>query len=202
MRTIEAVILFCAALAIAGCSAVPGDAAQRAGQPDAAADLYKRGADQGDAAAAMRLAFLIESGRVGKAQYGESGDWFKRACTLGNSAGCHNVGVAYEYEKNGLPKNLAEARNYYQIAAEKGYMQSQYNLASMYSNNYVNPSNDVEGMKWMLLAQLSAEKCREAELCKWISQDPPGHKKKLASRLTDSQLREANSLAVQWKAKP
>src|SRR5258708_2928138 len=100
------------------------------------------GSEQGDPAAALRLGFLLDSGY-----------WFRKACDLGSLPGCHNAGVAYESGKGRLDKDYSQARAYYLRAAERGYMQSQYNLASLYSNNYISPPDDVEGLKWMLLAQ-------------------------------------------------
>lgn len=188
-------------VAASGCSSVPGDAALRSGHPEQAADLYRRGAEQGDANAALNLGLLIDKERVSSSKYGEAGDWFKKACNLGNLPACHNVGVAYEYGKNGLPKDYAQARNFYFKAATEGYMQSQYNLASLYSNDYVAPRDDVEGLKWMLVAQLTADKCKQQQLCQWVLEDPPGHKRRLESRLSGTQQQQAHALATQWKTK-
>lgn len=202
MRACVAGFLASLILSVSGCSSVPGDAALRAGHPEIAADLYRRGAEQGDASAALRLGLLVDEGRVSTAQYGQAGDWFKKGCTLGNLPSCHNVGVAYEYGKDGLPIDYVEARNFYLKAAAAGYMQSQYNLASMYSNSYIVPADDVEGLKWMLLAQMSAEKCKQLPGCQWQLEDPPGHKRRLESRLTLAQQREAQKLAAEGKVKP
>ena len=187
------------AVLLAGCSAVPGDAALRGGHPEQAAELYRRGAEQGDAAAALRLGLLVEQGRA--SGYGEAGTWYKRACDLGSLPGCHNVGVSYEYGKNGLTKDLAAAQDAYTKAASAGYMQSQYNLGSMYSNNYVTPPNDVEGLKWLLIAQKTAADCKQQQLCQWILQDPPGHRRQLESRLSTQQQSEAHELETKWNAK-
>jgi TPR repeat protein len=201
MRAVTFGAIVALLISVTGCSSVPGDAALRSGHPEQAADLYRRGAEQGDASAALRLGLLIDQGRVSSSKYGEAGDWFKRGCALGNLPACHNVGVAYENGKNGLPKDYSEARNFYLKAAAAGYMQSQYNLASLYSNNYVTPPNDVEGLKWMLLSQISADKCKQQQLCQWVLEDPPGHKRRLESRLSGAQQQEARNLAAQWKVK-
>jgi TPR repeat protein len=121
------------------------------------------------------------------------------ACELGNSAGCHNSGNAYEYGQFGANKDYNKARDYYLIAADKGFIQSQYNLGSLYSNQYFN--DDVEGFKWMLLAEKSAKACANVPLCKWMMEDPPGHRSKLKNRMTKNQIAEAEQLANQWKPK-
>jgi len=109
--------------------------------------------------------------------------------------------VSYEYGTNGLAKDLAQAEAFYRKAELAGYMQSQYNLGSMHSNNYIAPPNDVEGLKWLLLAQKSAAECKQRELCRWVLRDPPGHKRRLESRLSGEQQNEAHALAAQWSAK-
>jgi TPR repeat protein len=195
MRTLAFSVLGAVVLLVSGCSSVPEDAALRGGHPEQAAELYRRGAEQGDASAALRLGLLLDQGRVSPAKYGDAGDWFRRGCSLGDLPSCHNVGVAYEYGKNGLPKDYSEARSFYLKAAAVGYMQSQYNLASLYSNGHVIPPNDVEGLKWMLLARMSAERCKRQELCQWVLEDPPGHGRRLESRLSPAQREEAAMLA-------
>ncbi len=199
MRRLITGVLGCILISVSGCSSVPGDAALRSGHPEQAANLYRRGADQGDASAALRLGLLIDEGKVSATEYGEAGSWFKKACALGNSTACHNVGVAYEEGKNGLVKDYIQAWKYYLMAATRGYMQSQYNLASLYSNSYIAP-NDVEGLKWILIAQNTAETCRKQPLCQWILDDPPRHRQRLERRMSNAQIQEAHMLATQWKA--
>jgi hypothetical protein len=53
----------------------------------------------------------------------------------------------------------------------------------------------------MLLAQSAAHKCKSVPLCGWILQDPPGHKAKLKSRMTDDQIKQAEELAAAWTTK-
>lgn len=190
-------LIFCFCI---GCSHTPGDAALRGGHPEAAADLYLKGAEQGRADAALKLGLLLEDGVVSAPKYGTAVQWFLRACDLNEPAGCHNTGVAYEYGNLGASKDISKAYIYYLKAAEQGFMQAQYNLSSLYSNQYIQPGNDIEGYKWMLLAQNAAQKCINVPLCKWILQDPPNHKAKLKSRLTEDQVKEAEKLAASWRA--
>lgn len=190
---------FCLISCVVGCGTTPGDAAYRGGHSEQAADLYKNGADQGDGAAALKLGLMIDAGKASAEVYGSKSKWYLRSCELGGEAGCHNSGNAYEYGHDGLIKDYEKARVYYHLAAEKGFMQSQYNLGSMYSNRYF--YNDVEGLKWMLLAQKSASSCSTVPLCKWVLEDPPGHKNKLMSRMTSAQMAQANNMANAWTPK-
>jgi len=179
----------------------PGDAAVRGGHFEQGADLYKRGADQGDGDAALKLGLLLDQGRLRGNSYGTAAEWFKKACELGNLPGCHNVGVAFEYGKKGLEKDYVQARVYYLRAADRGYMSSQYNLGSLYSNGYVTPADDVEGFKWMLIAEKSALQCKAVPLCQWVLEDPPKHRQRLKERLSRENQQRAEILATEWKPK-
>ena len=181
------------------CSTTPGDAANRGGHPEQAANLYMQGAEQGDSSAALKLGSMVSEGKVSSAKYGNALKWYERACQLGDNAGCHNSGNAYEYGKSGANKDYKKARKYYTLAAEKGYMQSQYNLGSLYSNQYIN--NDTEGLKWMLIAEKTAGNCSKVPLCQWVQEDPPGHRAKLKSRMSQSQITNSKQQANEWKVK-
>lgn len=191
------------AIGISGCSHTPGDAAYRAGHPDIAAEMYKAVADGGDGTAALKLGLMMTTpdDLVVPIQWGTASDWFFRACDLGEIVGCHNAGVASEYGQEGAQKNLEKALAYYRKAAERGYVYSQYNLASMYSNNYVIPEDPQEGYKWMLLAQYAAKKYPRDIKCQFILRDPPGHKSRLEKRLSLEQIKEATENAALWRPK-
>lgn len=191
----RSVFLLAAMLASTGCSTTPGDAAYRAGQFEASADLYRRGAAQGDAEAALKLGLLQSKANL--SGYGQAGDWFIKACELGSPVGCHNTGVGYEYAQHGLPINYAEAGRFYLKAAEQGYMQSQYNLGSLYANKHL--SGDVEGLKWSLLSQKSAHACDTQPLCKWVLEDPPGHITRMKQRMSTQDIQTAEALATSWR---
>jgi Sel1 repeat len=176
--------------------ATPGDAAYRLGHPQQAAELYRQGALNGDALAATKLGLLIDDGAVSSATFGVAGTWFTRACDLGDKAGCHNAGIGFEYGKSGLERNYDNARTYYEKGAALGYIQSEYNLGSLYANQYFN--DDAKGLIWLLRAQQGARKCASLPICGWILKDPPGHIEKLKSRLTSEQVSAIESqLAAQ-----
>jgi TPR repeat protein len=137
---------------------------------------------------------------VSAATYGSAIEWFRKASDLGSMEACHNLGVAYEYGTHGLAKDYAQAEEYYRKAAAAGYMPSQYNLGGLYANNRISPPNDVEGLKWLMLAQMSAEQDKDQPLSHWVLEDLPGNKSRLEMRLSDAQLQEARKLAEEWKA--
>lgn len=184
-------------VASTACSTTPGDAAHWAGQFDSAAKLYKRGAEQGDAGAALKLGLAVDKGRV--EGYGKAADWFSKACELGNPVGCHNTGVAYEYGKHGYSIDYIESGRYYGLAAENGYVSSQYNLGSLYANDHL--SNDIEGLKWLVISQRSAQACNKEALYQWILEDPPKHASRLKKRMSSMDVQAAESKAAAWASK-
>lgn len=192
-RSSSAVILL---LLASACSTTPGDAAYRSDHPTAAADLYRQGANQGDPNAALKLGLLISNSEVSASQYGSANSWFEKACSQQILAACHNAGVGYEYGKHGVSINYSNAEAFYLKAAENGYMQSQYNLGSLHANQ--NLHNDVQGLKWLLLAQATANKCPSTPLCQWVLDDPPGHISTLKKRMQPQEIERAQSLSSQW----
>ncbi|WP_122951859.1 hypothetical protein [Bathymodiolus thermophilus thioautotrophic gill symbiont] len=78
-------------------------------------------------------------------------------------------------------------------------MQSQYNLGTLYSNQYLD--DNVEGLKWILLSQKFAKKCSEEPLCNWVLQDPPGHRAMLENRMTEKQILKSHKEVDEWKSK-
>jgi hypothetical protein len=180
------VLLALALLTPSGCSTTPGDAAYRSGHSPQAAELYRRGAANGDASAALKLGLMIDDGAASSATFGTAGIWFTRACDLGDEVGCHNVGVGFEYGRSGLERNYNSARTYYEKAATRGYIQSQYNLGSLYANQYFH--DDVQGLTWLLRSQQGAGKCASQPICNWILRDPPGHVARLKAGLTPEEI--------------
>ena len=187
------IISVLALLSTGGCSTTPGDTAARGGHSAQAADLYRRGAEQGDATAAFKLGRLLEEGTLRDPAFGSAGDWYLRACDLGDMVGCHNAGTGLEYGSLGLGKNIEKARSCYARAAERGYMQSQYNLGTLYANQYFD--DNVEGLTWLLASQDNARGCAAEPLCKWILEDPPHHIARLRARMSPDEITKAEARA-------
>ena len=158
-----------------------------------------KGAEQGDALAAFKLARLLSAGQIEDNAYGKSGPWDVKACELGQVVGCHNAGVGHQYGKSGLAKDDKLARSFYLKAAERGYAYSQYNLGSMYADRYFQDDN--EGYRWMMIARISVAMCaaEEDETCQWLPDDPPEHVKHLAERLSQSDREAIEAAARDWK---
>jgi hypothetical protein len=183
-----------------GCaSTTPGDAAYSSKHYKQAGNLYRQGAEMGDKNAALKLGLMLSENKISTPNYGSAVEWFIKACKLGSSAGCHNTGNAYEYAKMGAYKNYNIARKYYTIAAEKGFIQSQYNLGTLYANQYLN--DDVKGLKWLFIAKKTADSCSNEPICQWVQKDPPKHQTKLMNRMNETQVINSKIQANDWTIK-
>lgn len=196
---VSALLFLCA---VTACSVTPGDASFHAGHFGHAAELYRLGSEQGDALAARKLGFMIQNGAIPPGKYGNPTIWFLRGCELSDKASCHNAGLAYENGTDGVAINYEKARELYLKVAKQGYLPSQYNLGSLYANKFLN--NDVEGLKWMLIAEKAAKNCNAPEstleVCEFAKNDPANYRKKLMNRMSAEQIGEANHLAASYLA--
>jgi TPR repeat protein len=181
------------------------------------AELF-RGAENGGAPAALILGRMYETGTgtVAGRSMEAAVYWYARVTQIAESTpikdmvyvnqfameAAHRLGFIYEYGDQGIPKNPKLAVYWYLKAAEKGYYPSQYNLGAMYSQNLVTPPDDVEGYKWLLLAQEGSDGCTFDPQCRFVTADPPGHIKRLRARMTPAQIAAAERLAKEWKQLP
>ena len=156
-------------------------------------------ADKGNADAALRLGNLLARDRVPAVQYGNAVDWYKKGCALNNLSACHNVGVSYEYGRNGVKLNNTEAANYYLKSAERAFLPSLLNLAILHADGRVTALDNRDGLKWILIAQKAATQCPDAPVCKLVLEDPKGYRKRLEASLNANERREARQLAEQWQ---
>ncbi len=180
---------------IIGCvSTTPGDAAYKSANYEQAANLY---AKQENKLAALKLGLMIQNKKISTKNHGTALKWYIKACELGSNKGCHNSGYSYEYAKNGAIKDYNKARTYYTISAKRNFIQSQYNLGTLYSNNYF--INDIEGLKWILISKKSAENCLNNSVCQWVKKDPPSHQNKLENRMNKNQINSAKKNVKLWK---
>jgi len=83
---------------------------------------------------------------------------FEQACEMGNNSGCHKVGTAYNNGLYGKEKNYEKAKQWYEKAANKGYVPSQLNIANIYAHRLL-PLDDETGFSWLVKAGDGLVKC-------------------------------------------
>lgn len=170
-------------------------------QDEKAAAAYRKSAEAGNANAALQLGNLLAQGRVPVARFGQAADWYRKGCALGDLSACHNAGSSYEAGKNGVAKDVIEAATYYLKAAERAFLPSMINLGALYANGLIISTDDVEGYKWLLIARLAANQCAGMPMCQSVIKDRQGHREKMQSRLSASEQRSAERMAMDWKPK-
>jgi len=137
---------------------------------------------------------------------------FEKACNLGNSYGCHKVGIAYNNGLYGFDKNYERAKEWYLKAAEKGYAASQQNIANLYAYRLLGEMDDVEGYKWLVLAEKTTAEClpgsvevegsvsetERRRLCSLASYGQGKIKTVFRKRMSFTQIEQAEQEAHNW----
>lgn len=178
-------------------SAAPPDSKQ----DEKSALAFREQANKGNGNAALQLGNLLTQRRVSVAKFGNAADWYRKGCALGDLSACHNAGYSYEAGKNGVARDVVEAATYYLKAAERAFLPSMINLGALYANGLIISTDDVEGYKWLLIARLAASQCAGMPICKSVIEDRQGHREKMQSRLSASEQRSAERMAMDWKPK-
>lgn len=180
-----------------GCSVTPGDAARRAGKTEAAAKLYKQGAEQGDPLAAYKLAELNNRKNDQAAIH-----WYKRAIELGKENDAttllsyYELGVIYD-----RLKEYTISKNWLLKSADYGHHYSMYHLGGLYADRKIKPNDDVTGLMWIEIVTKMAssyDKPNEGHL--YILNDMEGYKSALLKRMKSSDIEKAKRKATEWFA--
>lgn len=170
-------------------------------QDEKSALTYRDQANKGNANAALQLGNLLFHGRVPVTRFGQPAEWYRKGCDLGSLSACHNAGYSYESGTSGVTRDAVEAANYYLKAAERAFLPSMANLGALYANGHIQSADNIEGYKWLLIARLAANQCATLPICKAVIEDRHGHREKMQSRLSASEQRAAERLAMDWKPK-
>jgi serine/threonine-protein kinase len=81
---------------------------------------YRKAAEQGDPLAQANVGYMYQEALGVARSYDEALRWYRKAAEQHNSFALRNIGVYYENGWGGLPRDLAEARNWYKEAASRG----------------------------------------------------------------------------------
>lgn len=186
----------------AACSTTPGDAARRSNHPEAAAKLYEKGAAQGDALAARKLAELSRHQPRLPENRQEALRWYKRAFELGDQRSAWEIGTIYKEGKGNVPHDAVEAERWFQKGAEAGHHYAMYALAESHADDAVTPRDDVRGLMWLNAVSLFAQKVpQKNEGHQFVLTDPRNVRRRLESRMSPAQIAEAGKLAEEWVAR-
>ncbi len=116
-------------------------------------DTLKRAAGTGFTPAQLHLASLYQDGAKGlPVNLPEARVWARRAADGGDAKGMHAYGM-YLFEGVGGAKNQSEALAWLKSAAERGLVDSQFNVAKLYeTGDETIRADPAQAYKWYLIA--------------------------------------------------
>lgn len=112
----------------------------------------KQKAENGDAAAAMKLGEAYEFGHGVKADKFQAADWYSRAAEAGNAEAQNVIGVKLR-TGDGTRKDPSEAVNWFRKAAKQGNAGAMFNLGTMYYNGEGVLVSDQQALAWFIAAK-------------------------------------------------
>jgi len=92
---------------------------------------YQRAAEQDNPIAQVKVGAFDEAGLIVPRDRSQAQNWFQRAAATGNPSVFLQIGGVYENGWEGVPKNIWEAKKWYQKAADQGYAEAQQKLAAL-----------------------------------------------------------------------
>ena len=122
------------------------------GRTNEAVTLIRKSANQNQPAAQYRLAKLYESGE-GVTQDAEMARQLtERAARNGNRIAMHDLALYYAEGRGGVEADLPTAANWFEKAAERGVVDSQFNLAVLFESGQGLPKNITNAFVWYSIA--------------------------------------------------
>lgn len=124
----------------------------QAGQMEEGARLIRLAANRNQPAAQYRLAKLYESGTGIAKDPITARELIERAARGGNRIAMHDLGNYHAYGQGGLDRNMSEALDWFTKAAERGVVDSQFNVAFLREGNEGVPADIETALFWYHVA--------------------------------------------------
>lgn len=122
------------------------------GRTDEGVALIRKSANQNQPAAQYRLAKLYEIGE-GVTQDSEMARQLtERAARNGNRIAMHDLALYYAEGRGGVEADLPTAANWFEKAAERGVVDSQFNLGVLFESGQGLPKNVTDAFVWYSIA--------------------------------------------------
>lgn len=124
----------------------------QAGQMEEGARLIRLAANRNQPAAQYRLAKLYESGTGIAKDPITARELIERAARGGNRIAMHDLGNYHAYGQGGLSRDISEALDWFTKAAERGVVDSQFNVAFLREGNEGVPADAETALFWYFIA--------------------------------------------------
>jgi localization factor PodJL len=123
-----------------------------AGRNAEAVRLIRLSANQGQAAAQYRLAKLYENGVGVEKDLSAAMKLLERSAKGGNRIAMHDLGHYYATGAATSQPEISKAVTWFQQAAERGVLDSQFNLGVLYQEGSGVPKSEIEAYVWYTIA--------------------------------------------------
>jgi TPR repeat protein len=94
-------------------------------------DVFKTGADHGDATSMNMLGWIYHYGEGVEQDYAKAREWYGRAANKGRTRAMNGLGLLY-LKGLGVPQDYNKAREWFEKAAAKGEVSGMFNLGLLY----------------------------------------------------------------------
>ena len=134
-----------------------GEAAYNAGNFEEAVKWYRKAAEQGDAVAQYKLAWMYENGEGVTQDTAEAVRRWHKAAEQGYAFAQGNLGAVYN-NGYGVTQDDAKAAKWYRKAAEQGDASAQSSLGWMYENGTGVLQDTIAAHMWFNIAAANGNK--------------------------------------------
>ena len=122
------------------------------GRTDEGVSLIRKSANQNQPAAQYRLAKLYEIGEGVTQDSAMARQLTERAATNGNRIAMHDLALYYAEGRGGVDADLQAAAKWFEKAAERGVVDSQFNLGVLFESGQGLPKNVNDAFVWYSIA--------------------------------------------------
>jgi len=132
-----------------------------AGRNEEAVRLIRLSANQGQPAAQYRLAKLYENGIGVEKNLPTAMKLLQRSAKGGNRIAMHDLGHYYATATATEEPNIDQAVQWFQKAAERGVLDSQFNLGVLYQEGSGVPKSEIDAYVWYKVAGAQGDRMAE-----------------------------------------
>lgn len=159
----------------------------QSGRTEQAVGLIRSAANKGQPAAQYRLAKLYESGEGVEADPAVARQLTERAARAGNRIAMHDLALYYAEGRGDVEINIATAAQWFEKAAERGVVDSQFNLGVLFESGQGLPKNLADAYVWYSIAAKQGDQFARQRL------------DVLEQQLNQADLKKAQSRADKFK---